>query len=169
MPDALSSPSFSPAHDKIQGERPMPNGVHAIAHLRLVEPTPIEAPAPAEIERSIGEATADAVAVIGAGIESGQATGGLTAAIRSLAGERLGRVAMLQLEHPDGDADFVAIVRSEGKRVLWERCGAGFRAHYGAAFDKAAIDRALDTNISWVLEIAGNAVRIERAIQRSYQ
>jgi hypothetical protein len=122
---------------------------------------------PTEVERQIGTAVADAVAVIGAGLESGQATGSLTPAIRSLAGEYLGRVAMLQLEHQGGDAGFIALVRSEGKRVLWERCGAGFRAHYGASFDEAAIDRALDENIGWVLEIAGNACAVERAFVKA--
>jgi hypothetical protein len=101
----------------------MPNGVHALAP-RLATDPPIET----GVEGSIGTAVADAVGIIGAGLESGQATGSLTPAIRSLAGEYLGRVAMLQLEHQGGDADFTALVG----------CGRLHRQHENRLHDHAA-------------------------------
>jgi hypothetical protein len=146
----------------------MPNGAHTLARLRLVESTPIERPTPTEAARSIGIAAADAVAVVGLGLEA--AAAGWHAPppqLRRQAGEYLGRVAMLQLEHQGGDADFIALVRSEGKRILRERSMTSFKQHYGT--DEATVDRALDEMINWVLEIAGNAVAVERAIQRAYQ
>jgi hypothetical protein len=148
----------------------MPNGAHALAVL-VLEPAPIEAPikatVPPEVERSIGTAVADAVAVIGAGLEAREAHAGLTPAIRLLAGEHLGRVACLLLEHAQGDANFAVCAHLAGKRVLWGRMNSALREHYGARFDEAAIDRALDESIGWVLQITGNAVESERAFLKA--
>jgi hypothetical protein len=115
---------------------------------------------------SLSRSAAAAVAVISAGIEAAAAGWHVPPPqLRRQAGEYLGRVAVLQLEHAGGDEDFAALVRSECKRVLRER--GAFREH--CSDEAAAVDRALDEMINWVLDIAGQAVRIERAIQRAYQ
>jgi hypothetical protein len=118
---------------------------------------------PGKVEQQIAVAIANAVTAIGAGLLDWEAAGSLRDTTRRLAGEHLGRVAMLQLEHPGSDADFTAIARSAGRRELWRRNGTGFRAHYGAAFDEAGIDRAIGENIGWVLSITTKVVRDERA------
>jgi hypothetical protein len=141
----------------------MPNGTAIALPPALDPPAPAKAIAPGEVEQRIGTAVADAVTAIGAGLMDWEAAGSLRDTTRRLAGEHLGRVAMLQLEHASGDNNFAAIARSAGRRELWSRCDAGFRAHYGASFDEAAIDHALDENISWVIEITTKVVRDERA------
>jgi hypothetical protein len=135
----------------------MPNG--AAVRLRLVESTPIKSTATAEAERSIGEAMADAAIMIGAGVMDWE-NGGLRPSTRRL-GERFAKVCMLQLTH---DANsFAAIARSAGRRELWKRNDAGFRVHYGAKFDEAAIGRAFDELLDHVLSITTKVVADERA------
>jgi hypothetical protein len=68
---------------------------------------------------------------------------------------------MLQLGH--NGCDFAAIARTEGRRELWKRNDAAFREHYGASFDEAMIDRALDDLIGHVLSITSKVVADERA------
>jgi hypothetical protein len=139
----------------------MPNGAaHTLARLRLVESTPIEAPAPTEVERAIGEAMADAVIAIGAGVIDCE-NGGLRPSTRQLAGERFGAVAMLQLEHDA--SSFAAIARSAGRSELWRRNDAAFRKHYGASFNEAAIARAFDELIDHVLSVTTKVCAVERA------
>jgi hypothetical protein len=121
------------------------------------------------VPTEVGIAVADAVAVIGAGIEA--AAAGWQAPppqLKRQAGEHLGRVAMLQLEHQGSDADFAVLVRSEGKRVLWQRMSGALHEHFGARFDEAAIDHAFDESITWVLEVAGQAVRVERIMTKAW-
>jgi hypothetical protein len=92
---------------------------------------PMAATPPAEAERSIGEAVADAILMLGAGVIDWENGGGLRPSTRRLAGERFAKICMMQLEHPGGDDDFAAIARSAGRYELWRRTDAGFRAHYG--------------------------------------
>jgi hypothetical protein len=117
----------------------------------------------AEIEQQIGMAVAGAVEAIGQGLVDFEAMGHLRDVTRAAAGKCLGEVCMLQLSHAGGDPSFTTIARREGKRVLWSRHGGTYRAHYGPAFDEAGVDRALDTNIGWVLGIARKVVADERA------
>jgi hypothetical protein len=71
---------------------------------------------------------------------------------------------MLALDHPGGDADFAAILRREGKRVLWKCYGSGLREHFGAGVDQANLERALDEILDWVVDAAQHVVAIERAL-----
>jgi hypothetical protein len=128
----------------------------------IVLPSPIAVPdaVPGEVERSIGEAMADAVIMIGAEVMDWE-NGGLRPFDPALAGERFAKVCMMQLAH-DG-SNFAAIARSAGRRELWRRNDAGFRTHYGASFNEAAIDRAFDELLDHVLAITTQVVDNERA------
>jgi hypothetical protein len=140
----------------------MPNGAaHALVRLRLVESTPIEAPGPTGLERSIGEAMADAALMISAGVMDWE-NGGLRPLTRQLAGERFAKVCMLQLEHFDDD--FGCVARREGRRELWRRNDAAFRMHYGASFNATAIDRAFDELLDHVLAVTTQVVAVERSL-----
>jgi hypothetical protein len=142
----------------------MRNGSHAIARLRLVESTPIEATPPTEIEQRIGEAMADAALMIGAGVIDWE-RGGLRPSTRQLAGERFAKVCMLQLDHL-GD-DFGSVARREGRAELWRRNDAAFRAHYGQAFNATAIDRAFDELLDHVLSVTTQVCTVERAMTKA--
>jgi hypothetical protein len=121
---------------------------------------PIEAPTPTGIEQRIGTAMADAVIMIGAGVIDWE-NDGLRPSTRQLAGERFAKVCMLQLEHL-GD-DFGSVARREGRHELWRRNDAAFRAHYGASFNVAAIDRAFDELLDHVLSVTSKVCADERA------
>jgi hypothetical protein len=111
---------------------------------------------PSEIAR-IGDAVADAAAVIGRAMVDFEAGGQLTSATRASGGERLARVARLQLD-TFGEIDFAAVARAQGKRELWKRHGATLRG-----LDEVKLDVAFNEIIGWVLGIADKVVADERA------
>ena len=78
------------------------NGASAALTLALAPPikASIKATMPSGIEQRIGEAVADAGITVCLGVEDWKAGCALAPATRVRAGEHLGRVALLQLEHP---------------------------------------------------------------------
>jgi hypothetical protein len=127
----------------------MPNGAHALAVL-ATDP-PVKAAVPGEVERSSGEAMADAAIMICAGVEDRKRTG------RGLAS--VSRVCMLQLGH-FGD-DFGSVARAEGRRELYRRYGAALRDRFGAKLNAAALDASLSEILDWVLWITDRVVADE--------
>jgi hypothetical protein len=88
-----------------------------------------------EPEQRLGEAMADAGITVCLGLEDWKAGGALAPATRLRAAEHLGRVALLQLEHLDGDADFGTVARLaaagalvQALRRFGQRGGARSRA-----------------------------------------
>src|SRR5262245_27332006 len=75
---------------------------------------------PTELEQRIGEAAAAAAAAYGRAMVDCAADGRISAATKTLGAESLTQLSLLQLAHPGGDTDFVAIAHREGLRVLWE-------------------------------------------------
>jgi hypothetical protein len=121
-------------------------------------PDPTPPSAPARLEQRIGSATADAAAAISVGLADYEANGLLGPTTRSLAGETLAKVAMLQLHH-FGEIDFAAVAL-EARRELHRRHDLTFRR---AGLDAARIEAAFDQLIGWVLDIAGKVVADEQA------
>jgi hypothetical protein len=148
----------------------MVNGKFATALLPPdLEPLTVSAStdsAPNSIETAIGVAVAGAAAVLAAGLFDYQQNGRLDPATREAAGSPLVRLAQLQLNYEFGDSDFVALARQAGRRELRRLCDCDislFQRH-----TSAAVDAAVDFYIAGVLEIVGNAVRGERAIQAAW-
>jgi hypothetical protein len=75
---------------------------------------PDAAPAPGEAERHIGEAAAAAAQAIGQALVDFEAGGQLAPAAKAASSKHLAEVAMMQLEYPDGDAGFAALVPPSG-------------------------------------------------------
>ena len=126
----------------------MVNGTAVLAH--VPEP-PSEA---AEIE--VGEAIASAACGFCFALQEFQQNGGLTDVVRAAGGERIARVAQLQLGHELGDRDFTAIAHRAGKAVL--------RQFFDGSFSPAQCDAALDFYINEVLMIVSRVVAMERAL-----
>jgi hypothetical protein len=133
----------------------MPNGA-AVALPRELDPPAV---ATTEVERRIGEVTAEAAIMVFAGMEEVQA-GGLTPATRSRAGELLVQLYQLQ-ESALGKIDFNATARREGKRILWERYGAALRTQLN--YSETTLDRALDDLIDRPLTVLRQVTAVERA------
>jgi hypothetical protein len=103
------------------------NGANAALHLPLPTDPPvqsakaaaIEAQAPTQLEQSIGDAVADAAGMICIGIGDWAATGGLSAANRTSAGELFVQLYQLQEEARLPDEAFDAILRAEGRQADW--------------------------------------------------
>jgi hypothetical protein len=120
----------------------------------LVELDPVTIPAQ---EKELGEATAAAVAVLCAAVQSYAHAGELTREIKSMGSERIARVARLQLDHEGGDQDFIAMARRAGMQVLRQRLNG--------AFDPAQCDATLDFYLDNLFDIVSRVVRDERAFR----
>jgi hypothetical protein len=135
----------------------MPNGT-AVKLPRELDP-PITART--ELEQRIGEVTAAAAVAIGGAITTFAADGQLSPALKAFGAEALTQVTLLQLNHPDGDTDFIATARREGLRMLWQIHGEALR---GLRLDTAELDRILEEFIGGVFEITSRTVAGERAL-----
>ena len=116
---------------------------------------------PTELEQRIGEAAAAAAAAIGGAITTFAADGQLSHALKMFGAEALTQVSLLQLNHPGGDSDFIAIARREGLRRLWEIHGEALR---GLSLNTAELDRVLEEFLDGVFEITSRTVAVERAM-----
>jgi hypothetical protein len=142
----------------------MPNGIAALH--ALVEPAPVVAPskdAPAgaaatAIETAIGQATVDAAITCAWAMLGCHQTGKLSPAAKEAGGAKIAAMAMLQLGHERGDADFVATARAAAMPLLRSYLDTTFFQRYGAAQGDAVIGQLVDE----VLGIVGKVVRDER-------
>jgi hypothetical protein len=119
----------------------------------LSEPAPTDGGEPDLIEQRIGVATADAVAAFGQALIEYYTTGHTTVA-RTTGGDAAARLFWLRQQLVP-DADFAALARREGMRVL--------RARLGADFVPQAAEAA-DGIITGVLEIVNRVVEFERSM-----
>jgi len=131
----------------------MLNGAAALALTDVpvaVEPEACE-------ETLLGGAVADAVAVMGAGVLDYEKIGRMSPAIRTLAGETIGRVAMLALDRGD-DFKFAVQARDEGRSALLSR----HRALPPQHSDKPP-EATIVVLVDEVLSIVAKVVAFERA------
>jgi hypothetical protein len=142
----------------------MANGATA-ARLPFSEPPsgpaitqPADKPAPNEIERSIGEATASAACAFARALLERQ-TSWLSPETRLASGTRVAALYTLQ-QSTLGQIDFAFVARQQGKRVLRQYFDAGFFQHYSVEQS----DAVLDVYIDEVLAILGKVATFERAM-----
>ena len=100
-----------------------------------------------------------AAAAIGQAMADLESDERLTMATRVLGGTRLAKLAGLQLAH-FGEFDFATVARAEGLRELHRRHDEVFRQR--SKLDAAAIDKALDEIVGWV--ISSKVVADERRL-----
>src|SRR5262245_51753303 len=118
----------------------MPNGAAVTLPLELASTT-ISTPAkPTELEQRIGEAVAAAAAAVARAMADFSANGIMAPSTRTLGGDCLSRVALLQLAH-FGELDFAAVARVAGKRALHQHHDTTLRE---ANLEPAAFDLTFD-------------------------
>lgn len=145
----------------------MANGNHA---LKLLAPEPASAEAtasnsgaaPAAMEIEIGTAVASAACLVAWAVSNYGLDGGLDPRAKHAGGERISKVALLQLDHGLADAAFADIAREQGKLQLRRYFDGD---HHCSPAD---IEMALDVAIDAVLEITGKVVRDERIFRAAW-
>jgi hypothetical protein len=123
------------------------NGAVAVAF--TPEPACAKAATPTELEQRIGELVAEAAIMVCCACEQYRAASPLTPALRTHAGDLF--VQMFELQEATlGELDFDATAHREGKRAIMRQHGAMLAAQYGTA----GLEAALDTIVSWPLDVA---------------
>jgi hypothetical protein len=114
-----------------------------------------------ELKHAIGEAVAAAVIVFYQAIFDQQERGFLAPSTKTAGGDRIAKIAELQLDHEPGDDDFFRSAHEQGKCVL--------RRHFNAdLFRQHEVDMALDAAIGSVFEIVNRVVRDERIFRAAW-
>jgi hypothetical protein len=146
----------------------MANGA-AVA--RLVPPSaratadkPAAAPAVAGIEVELGRAVASAATAVARAMLDYGAFGVMDSETKEAGGSRIARVATLQLDHKEGDLDFIARARNAGRRELRQCIDADFYRQHRPEHCAAAIDFYLDA----VFEVVAKVVEDERAFRAAW-
>ena len=147
----------------------MANGSAAL-HVAL-EPAPQSKAAPtratadATTEVAIGAAVASAACVVAQATQDYRQWGELDPRTKVAGGERIAKVALLQLDHGLGDIAFADIAREQGKIRLRQYLAADdFYCHHSTEQGEAALDLAIDS----VLEITAKVVREERTFRAAW-
>jgi hypothetical protein len=133
------------------------------AALQLVAPEPLIARPTAPdlpIEKKIGEATADACIILSASMIAFHETGRLPATLKEAGGEKIARLATLELDSFEID-DFAGIARREGLIRLRQLLDTEFFQKHGAN----AGDKTLAIILDGVLEIVARVVAVERVLR----
>jgi hypothetical protein len=116
-----------------------------------------------EIKIALGQAMADAVEALGAGLADLDAGGRLSDANRARGGETIAAVVELQLATLGQIDDFRGLAQREGCRILHARHGAALRQQLGT---DAGIDYTFSVLLSHILAVATKVSAIE-AVYRS--
>jgi hypothetical protein len=126
---------------------------------------PAADPARAAIENAIGETTADACTVLAAAMIAFHETGRLTPETKSAGGEKIARLAQLELDLLGEPDDFAGIAHNhkEGGRRLRGMLDTEYFLNHGAAGSDAVITNL----ISGALEISQRVVRLEKVLMRA--
>jgi hypothetical protein len=135
----------------------MSNGTAvALAFEPVASPASIEAPTSAA-SQEIAEAVASATGFFAIGLLEYQDGGRLCPETRVAIGERVGRVAMLQLDHEAGDADFA--IQARGAAPLIRQA---FDENYLQRYTPQQVDRKVDFFLNELLAIVDRVVASER-------
>src|SRR3954470_12291781 len=118
----------------------------------------------AGLKRAIGEAVAAAVIVFYQAIFDQQERGFLAPSTKTAGGDRIAKIAELQLDHELGDDDFFRSAHEQGKCVLHRHFNADLFRQHGLG----EVDVALDKAISSVFEIVNRVVRDERIYRAAW-
>jgi hypothetical protein len=137
----------------------MANGVHAAALVEL-EPSITPTKEKDDLELAIGEATADAVITIFAGVSDWSDGGRLSPATRTKAGDLFMQLYRLQ-EAAGGELAFRTIAFRAGARALRRRYGAALTEQCGVP--ATALD--FEEVLGWPLEIVRKITNDERAFR----
>ena len=114
-----------------------------------------------ELKSKIGEAAAAAVIASCLAIKDFWAAGAMTLETRESNGTHIANLYMLSQETGIDESTFATMVRAEGKRTLYARYGAWFRAHHnGADIPEPMLDMLLDDLIA----ILGKVTAAERLL-----
>ena len=125
---------------------------------------PAAPPAAAGIEVELGRAVASAATAVARAMMDYDAFGVMDGETKEAGGSRIARVATLQIDHKEGDLDFIARARNAGRRELRQHIDADFHRQHRPEYCAAAIDFYLDA----VFEVVAKVVADERAFRAAW-